>query len=290
MKPSASEYLEIRGVRYHLRTWGSPGAPPVFLLHGWMDASASFQFMVDALATDWRVFAPDWRGFGLSGWAAGVYWFQDYLADLDALLETLSPHVPVNLVGHSLGGNVACIYAGVRPERVRRVATLEGFGIPRSRAEQAPGRYAQWLEELRRSPEFKRYASFEALAARLRKQNPRLTPERAAFVARHWARETGEGEVELLGDPGHKLVNPVLYRLEETLACWRAVRAPVLWVEGAESEFKGWIRDTPEQWTERKAALADLREAVITGAGHMLHHDQPEATARVVEAFLTEAP
>jgi pimeloyl-ACP methyl ester carboxylesterase len=288
MKTSDSEFLSVRGLRYHLRTWGHAGAPKVVMLHGWMDTSASFQFMVDAFAQDWRVLAPDWRGFGLSEWTRGAYWFPDYLADLDNLLEALSPGAPVDLVGHSLGGNVACIYAGVRPERIRRVVTLEGFGIPRTRADHAPGRYAQWLEELRGAPEFKHYPSFEALARRLQKHNPRLTGERATFLASHHARLNAEGQVELLGDPGHKLVNPVLYRVDETLACWRAIQAPVLWVEGAESEFLGWINDTAEQWAERKAAIADLREAVIPGAGHMVHHDQPQAAARVVEDFLLE--
>lgn len=289
LKPSASRFLDIRGLRYHVREWGAPGAPAVFLLHGWMDASASFQFLVDALERDWQMLAPDWRGFGESQWNRSAYWFPDYLADLDALLEALSPGEPARLVGHSLGGNVACLYAGARPERVRCVATLEGFGIGRTRAEQAPGRYAQWLEELRSPPEFRRYPDFEALGRRLRKHNPRLTPERAAFLARCWGRDNGAGEVELLGDPAHRLVNPVLYRVDETLACWRAVRAPVLWVQGAESDVAGWIKDSPEQWAERKAAFARLREAVIPGAGHMLHHDQPEALARVLEPFLAEA-
>jgi pimeloyl-ACP methyl ester carboxylesterase len=191
-------------------------------------------------------------------------------------------------VGHSLGGNVACLYAGVRPERVRCVATLEGFGIGRTRPEQAPGRYAQWLEELRGEPEFKRYPDFEALAKRLLRHNPRLTPARAAFLARHWGREDGAGQVELRGDPAHRLVNPVLYRVDETLACWRAVRAPVLWVEGEQTDIHSWIKDGPEQWAERKAAFANLRQAVIPGAGHMLHHDQPETLARVLEPFLGE--
>ncbi len=289
MTPCTSRFLDVRGIRCHLRSWGDAGAPRVVMLHGWMDASASFQFMVDAMTQRWSVIAPDWRGFGLSGRNPGAYWFPDYVADLDALLEQLSPGEPVSLVGHSLGGNVACIYAGVRPDRVRKLATLEGFGIPRTDPAQAPARYAQWLAELRASPERKRYPTFEALARRLHKHNHRLSPERALFIARHWARETDDGEVELLGDPAHRLVNPVLYRIEESLACWGAIRAPLLWMEGAESDIRDWIKDTPEQWAERKACFASRREVVIPGAGHMLHHDQPEAAAAALENFLREA-
>jgi len=288
MTPSDSRFLELRGISHHLRSWGDPGAPLLVMLHGWMDVSASFQFVVDAMQHRWQVIAPDWRGFGLSGRNADAYWFPDYVADLDALLERLSPGEPVHLAGHSLGGNVACIYAGARPERVRRVATLEGFGIPRTDPVEAPARYAQWLGELRGPPERRRYGSFEALARRLHRHNHRLDPERALFVARHWARATESGEVELLGDPAHKLVNPVLYRIEESFACWRAVRVPVLWMEGAESDIRAWINDTPAQWGERKACFGKLREILISGAGHMLHHDQPQAVAAALEEFLLE--
>ena len=68
MTPSRSRFLSIRGLRYHLREWGLEGAPKLFMLHGWMDVSASFQFVVDELAADWHVIAPDWRGFGQTEW------------------------------------------------------------------------------------------------------------------------------------------------------------------------------------------------------------------------------
>ena len=66
MKPSQSHILQVRGLRYHVRTWGDERSPRLVLLHGWMDVSASFQFLVDALQGEWYVVAPDWRGFGLS--------------------------------------------------------------------------------------------------------------------------------------------------------------------------------------------------------------------------------
>ena len=149
MKPSDSEFLEIRGLRYHVRRWPRDGAPRMFLLHGWMDVSASFQFVVDALPREWDVYAPDWRGYGLTQWGGSdCYWFADYIADLDRLLEILQPDAPVNLVGHSLGGNVAAMYAGIRPQRVAKLVNLEGFGLAPTLPEQAPRRYARWLDEL----------------------------------------------------------------------------------------------------------------------------------------------
>jgi pimeloyl-ACP methyl ester carboxylesterase len=127
MKASASHCHEIRGLRYHVRTWGDAHSPMLFLLHGWLDVSASFQFVVDALRHEWHVIAPDWRGFGLSAWAPGGYWFPDYYADLDALLDLYRPDTPVNLVGHSMGGNVALMYAGMRPQRVAHVMAQSAY-------------------------------------------------------------------------------------------------------------------------------------------------------------------
>jgi len=76
MKAHTSIFVDIRGLRYHCRIWGEADRPKLFMLHGWMDVSASFQFLVDALKTDWQVIAPDWRGYGLSAWGpADCYWF-----------------------------------------------------------------------------------------------------------------------------------------------------------------------------------------------------------------------
>ena len=287
MRSSESLFFELRGIRYHVRRWSTGGGPRVVLLHGWMDVSASFQFLVDAMSPDWEVYAPDWRGYGLTDWGkSDCYWFPDYVADLDMLLERIQPDAPVNVAGHSLGGNVASLYAGVRPARIRRLVNLEGFGLSPAQPEQAPKRFARWLDELRERPTLRPYAGFSELAGRLRKNNPRLTAERAEFLARHWGRETETGEVVLRSDPAHKIVNPVLYRYEEVRAVWQQVSAPTLWVDASETDNLRRLGVTPEQHAERRAAFRNLRYVTVEGAGHMLHHDQPEKVARLIEDFL----
>jgi pimeloyl-ACP methyl ester carboxylesterase len=287
MKQSESLYFDVRGLRYHVRHWPGDAARRMVLLHGWMDVSASFQFLVDALRSDWDVYAPDWRGYGLTDWGkSDCYWFPDYVADLDLLLERVQAETPVNLVGHSLGGNVAALYAGVRPARVRRLVNLEGFGMAPTRPEQAPERYGLWLDELHQNSGFRPYPDFGSLADRLQKNNPRLARERAEFLARHWGRQTPDGRVLLRGDPAHKIVNPVLYRYEETRACWAQVTAPVLWVDAAESGTLKHIGLSAEQYAERRAVFRHLKYVTVQGAGHMLHHDQPEQVAGLIEQFL----
>ena len=99
MKPSRSEFISVRGLRTHVRHWGRQGAPVIFMVHGWMDVGASFQFVVDSLAGDWHVIAPDWRGFGQTERSGGdTYWVPDYLGDLDAMLDHYSPGAAVNLL------------------------------------------------------------------------------------------------------------------------------------------------------------------------------------------------
>jgi pimeloyl-ACP methyl ester carboxylesterase len=297
LRQSESQFLDIRGLRYHLRRWprvrqegnerAQDGAGPLVLLHGWMDVSASFQFLADAMSTDREIVAPDWRGYGLSEWArTDCYWFPDYIADLDRLLDALQPDRPVDLVGHSLGGNVAALYAGIRPGRVAKLVNLEGFGMPLTRPEQAPKRYARWLDELRVTPQLRAYASFGELADRLQKNNPRLSRERAEFLAGHWGRADGDGRVVLRSDPAHKIVNANLSRFDEIRACWSLVSAPVLWVDAADSEILGRMGITAEQYAERRAAFRNLRYVTLQDAGHMLHHDQPEQTARLIEEFV----
>jgi len=290
LRASESLFLAIRGLRYHVRRWPPPsprpGAPKVFVLHGWMDVSASFQFVVDALQGDWDVYAPDWRGYGLTEWGkSDSYWFPDYLADLDRILEHFAPQDAVNLVGHSLGGNVAALYAGIRPQRVAKLVNLEGFGMAPTRPEQAPKRYARWLNELHERPSLRPYKDFDALAERLRKGNPRLTREKAEFLAHHWGREQGQSVV-LRSDPAHKIVNPLLYRIEEVQACWRQVSAPVLWVDAAESDTLKRLGLSDAQHAERRNSFQTLKHVTLREAGHMLHHDQPEEVARLIEEFL----
>jgi len=289
MKFSRSEFLTIRGMQYHIRHWGNDDAPMLFMLHGWMDVSASFQFLIDALKRDWHVIAPDWRGFGLSEYAGKSYWFPDYLADLDAILQHYSPERPVNLLGHSLGANVAGIYAGVRLERVKKLILLEGFGMPTTQPDEAPTRYAKWLDEVQANPHMRSYATSQQVAQRLQKNNPRLSDERAAFLAQHWAAKNEAGTWDIQADPWHKLPNPNLYRVEEIMACWQAVTAQVLWIEAKNSELLWPMEPDGEARAEIDRRVTHLRRVtklMVEDAGHMLQHDQPEIVAHALDQFL----
>jgi pimeloyl-ACP methyl ester carboxylesterase len=185
-----------------------------------------------------------------------------------------------------MGGNVACLYAGARPARVRALVNLEGLGLLDIPPDEAPTRYARWMDELRVTPPRRDYATYDELAARLLKEQPRLGAEQALFLARHQARVDERGRVVVTSDPAHKRANPVLYRAAEVKACLSQITAPVLWVEGAQSEILARFEKVPDELAERKRCIRDLTERRIEEAGHMLHHHQPGEVAHVVETFL----
>jgi pimeloyl-ACP methyl ester carboxylesterase len=308
-RPSISRFVRIRTHQYHLREWGepTPSAPSLVMVHGWMDVAASFQFVVDALEdtalAGRHIISPDWRGYGLThhvnnasqscrGEDTDNYWLPDYMADLDFLIDHVAPEAPVDLLGHSLGGNVVMTYAGVRPERIRKLINLEGFGMPETKAAQAPSRYAQWLDQLKQfhrgEMAMRAYPELSGVAARLMKTNPRLSPDKADWLAQHWSAKNAAGEFEILGDPAHKIVNANLARLEETLALYQRISMPLLAIEASDDSMTGWYkgRYTLADYHERLKNVPDARIERIEHAGHMLHHDQPERLAQLLAGFL----
>jgi len=296
-RAAQNRYLAVRGLRYHVNLWGDMASvtherPLLVWMHGWMDVGASLQFVVDAMRDDRVIAAPDWRGFGHTEvpTATDSYWFADYQGDLDGLLDALSPGRPVDLAGHSMGGNVVMTYAGARPERVRHLINMEGFGLPESKPEQAPDRLRQWLDELKTPQRLKPYATLTDVAARLIKNNPRLSGERATWLAAHWSERRDDGQWHVLGDPAHKRVNPSLYRKDEILEGWKRISAPMLWIEGDETDPDRWWghRYPRSEFDSRLALVRNVQRVRLSPCGHMLHFDQPQALAAAIERFLDQ--
>jgi len=295
LRAPRSTFVPIRTLQYHVQIWGEPAPDktPLVMVHGWMDVAASYQFVVDALSAHHYVIAPDWRGFGKTQVDNTDHFvFADYLADLDFLLDHFAPGQPVNLVGHSMGGNVVMAYAGVRPERIRRLINLEGFGMPRTVPAQAPGRYARWMDEIKELHQGQRdlrtYSSLDGVAQRLMKTNPRLAPDKATWLANHWAAQNAQGQWVIKGHPAHKIASAALYRADEAQELFKRISAPVLSVVATESSMEQWWKGTftLDEYHERMKVVPQLENAEVSNAGHMLHHDQPEQVAALIERFI----
>ena len=171
------------------------------------------------------------------------------------------------------------LYAGVRPKRVRRLVSLEGFGMPRTTPDQAPARYAQWLDEVKHGSEFNVYENLEQFVRVLARRNPTTPPERLDFIARSWGQERGDGKIELRADPKHKRVNPVLYQRDQAEVCWRAIEAPLLFVM-RRAIRAGQAHGRCAGAVAAAAAVSSRYVCPMKDAGHMLHHEQPEQAGR----------
>ena len=296
-KASRTSFIKLRQLKYHVREWGTPrpGQLPLFMVHGWMDVSASFQFVVDAMQQARHIISPDWRGFGLTDVGeVDTFWYPDYLADLDALVDHFQPEGQIDLLGHSMGGTVVSMYAGARPERIRRLINLEGFGLAATQPSQAPRRYAKWLNEVKAARQgemnLRTYPDSEAVTQRLIKTNPRLSLDKAQWLAQHWAQQNSNGEWEILGHPAHKVINPYLFRVEEMLAIYQSISGPVLNVEASQNDLEKWWQGKYklEEFHERLKHIKDIHSVTIQDAGHMMHQDQPQILAQHIESFLQQ--
>lgn len=165
--------------------------------------------------------------------------------------------------------------------------------MPATRPTQAPSRLAKWMDQLkalhRGEIDLKPYPSLEAVAQRLIKTNPRLGEDKAHWLAQHWARANAQGEWRILGHAAHKVVNAQLFKTDETQAIYERITAPALCVVADSDSMSQWWKDsyTLDEFKQRIAAVPKLTHAVIGDAGHMLHHDQPEALAKLIEEFLS---
>ena len=112
--------------------------------------------------------------------------------------------------------------------------------------------------------------------------------DKAAWLAQHWARQDTDGQWRILGHAAHKIINASLFRVDEVLEIYKAIRAPVLAVEASDDSLGQWWqgRFTLAEYHERLKAVADLRLGRIEDAGHMLHHDRPAELAQLIEEFL----
>ncbi len=275
------------GLDYHVLEWdpGPEARHTVLLLHGFLDSSWGWVKVVEAGLGGYHVIAPDLRGHGDSDHigAGGYYHFADYLADVEDLVRKVARE-RLSLVGHSMGGSVASYFTGTWPERVARLALLEGLGPPETGAA-APERIRAWLAAWRRVRDTpaRALASVEDAAARIRKHDPRCSAEEALRLAQHGTTPMAGG-VRFKHDPLHATPGPHGFQLEVARSFWRAVTCPVLLVDGAESVFMTGVG--PDQMASRASYFTDSRREVLADAGHMMMRHQPAALAALLAAFL----
>jgi len=283
--------VQVRGLRLRLHGWrpaGDPIGPTVLVLHGFLDSGATFEALGQLMASaGLRVVAPDLRGFGDSDrvGAGGYYHFPDYVADVADLADKLADEhpAPLAVVGHSMGGGIATLFAGALPDRVARLAVLEGWGPMHVEPDLAVDQMRRHLADLRKVERAGRpIASLEEATARLAATHPRVDRDILAGIAEKLTRCDAEGRLTWAWDPLHRTTSPMPFNAQVYTSFLRAISCPVLSISGGPTGFH------PPDEEERLREVRKLRRAEIPGAGHMMHWSAPDAVAALLVPFLLE--
>ena len=282
--PTSHIYFSQR-LRLHYVDWGNEGAPAMLLVHGGRDHCRNWDWVAQAFKADYHVIAPDLRGHGDSQWlVGGSYATIDYVYDIAQLVRQTGLQ-DIVLIGHSMGGSVALAYAGLYPQTVRKLVSIEGMGMsPATADDSAPGheRLLSWVENLRelsaRIP--KRYPTLEDAFERMQQANPHLTEDQARHLTIHGSNQNEDGTYSWKFDNYMRAWSPVGLSGPQTLALYRRISCPTLLVHGAES----WASDPAEDG--RLDYFRSARSVGVENAGHWVHHDQLEAFLGFVRPFL----
>jgi pimeloyl-ACP methyl ester carboxylesterase len=278
-----SQFYYSHRMKLHFWDWGDSGKPNLILVHGGMDHARSWDRVAEAFLDDFRVLAPDLRGHGDSGWAFGsMYSVAEYILDLSALADIVG-RFPVYLVGHSLGAAIVLQYAGIYPERVKKLVAIEGVAPPPGVSRPAHERFRKWIEDMRdyekRVP--RRYSSLEAAYERMHKANPYLSDEMARHLTLFGSNWNADGTLTWKFDNFVRAFPPYAFNLNDDEEIWSQIECPVLLFRGLDS----WTEDPCK--TGRVKAIPNHRLINVKKAGHWVHHDQLDIFLEETRRFFT---
>lgn len=286
------ERLTINKIEHQIYIWGREGLPLLFFIHGWMDSGANFRFLCEHLQEQYRCIAIDLRGHGQTEHTSNPlgYYFYEYLDDVHQFFHHYSPQAPVRVVGHSMGGNIVSLYAGVFPERVKEFINVEGLGIKEVPGDHGPQRCREWLESIH-SEHNRLYPTFESYLRNLQRRYPLIQDPVILQSIGESLIEKKEGGWALKADLKHTKISPYPFQMQNIAPFWSAIKARVLFVQGAHTQMGDWMDNSHDLEEEVKRRLhfypPGTQRILMPECAHMIHYERPYELAQVIINFLT---
>ncbi|XP_052524351.1 serine hydrolase-like protein 2 isoform X2 [Tympanuchus pallidicinctus] len=278
------------------KAWGPPEGHPVLCLHGWLDNANTFDRLIPLLPTDCRYVAMDFSGHGLSSHrpAGSPYYFLDYVSDVRRVAAALRWR-RFTLMGHSMGGSVAGMFAFIYPEMVDKLILLENLGFLL-----APEDTEAWLKSKRLAID--RLLSLEAKQQAPRARSPKAALQRLLEANRHL---TAEGGAILLQRGATETPTGLVYNrdmrvrtsreyltVEQCVKLLQKIKDRVLIIVAQDGLL------VPHKLESRNQFVKSLREAfehtlkediqlVEVPGSHFVHLNEPEVVSGIISNFLT---
>jgi len=284
LEPVSHYYYSDR-LKLQFWDWGQESLPPLLLVHGGLDHARNWDWVARSLREHFHVYAMDLRGHGNSAWAPGaIYSIAEHLLDITTLIDLLTGQGSIHLIGHSLGGILTLVYAGLYPGRVRKVIAIEGLGLPASHRihKPAPDRLRAWIDSVRKGEDRmpRSYPNLDAAVERMKDANPHLSDEVARHLTVHATNWNADGSLSWKFDNYVRNFAPYGYNIDEQRTIYGEITCPVLLVWGRES----WL---PDPDTEGRAFVIPNRQVLkVDGAGHWVHHDRLDLFLEASKRFL----
>ncbi|MEX3761401.1 alpha/beta fold hydrolase [Paraburkholderia phenoliruptrix] len=276
--PVKDGWVTSDGLRLHYVSWGRDDAPTVVMLHGLRSYAHTWEPVAQALVDCYRVVALDQRGRGLSDWDPRLdYYAAAYVRDLDALIRAVDLQRFV-LVGHSMGGANAFVYASAKPERLAGLV-IEDMGPGASAGSRGSERIKRELQE---TPDA--FPSWDDARAFWRRLRPNI--QEAALESRmaHSLKKDTQGRVVWRHDAAGIGKARLAATPEQLVDLWPLVlnlHVPTLLLRGGDSDFLS--AQVAAEMAEANSAISRID---IPGATHYVHDDQPTAFNHALRAWL----
>jgi pimeloyl-ACP methyl ester carboxylesterase len=284
--PTSQVYFSQR-LRLHYVDWGNHDAPPLLLVHGGRDHCRNWDWVAQTLRKDFHVIAPDLRGHGDSAWAiGGNYLITDYVYDIAQLVRQRTM-APLSIMGHSMGGFISTLYAGLYPKMVSKMVIVDGIVFPPEQitartSVPSDQRLDNWITQTRQlaARMAKKYKSIDEAVARMHGENPRLSREQALSLTLHGVNQNEDGTYSWKFDNYVRAVPPVLLSTQDVITLWRRITCPMLLVNGSESFIPDPAKNGAVDY------FSNVKSITLEGAGHWVHHDKLDAFLALAEPFL----